>query len=307
LGWSSILFVLFTYVASVIFRESLGPEPTREEGVELNLVQTYFETVPRSMFTIFRCSFGDCSTAGGTPLFEHVTEAHGFIWSLILSGFLFMVAIGLFNVISAIFVDSTLASAAEMAANKKRMRLQNEKRWAVNVAALLRCLLIKSGQEIEEFELKGINGTGGISEAYLEKVLNTEFPSDLIDDVVKDREAVKALNNLDIDPHDHAYLSDIIDPDCSGTIGVLELVDGLKRLRGDPRRSDIVTVDLVARSVQEKVSDMQEKVTDIWHKFLSNPDDAKFKHNQCVLRTEVDAPCQDPVSATAAHARQNHF
>jgi hypothetical protein len=297
LGWSLILFVLFTYVVSLIFRESLGPEASRKED-EISLVQRYFETVPRSMFTIFRCSFGDCSTTGGTPLFEHVTEAHGWAWSLILSGFLFVVAIGLFNVISAIFVESTLASAAEMAANKKRMRLQNERRWAVNVAALIRCLLRESGEEedVEATDSEGIIEPR-ISAEYLDRVLNTEFPSDLIDSVVKDKEAVKALNNLDIDPHDHAYLSDIIDPDCSGTVGVLELVDGLKRLRGDPRRSDIVTVDLVVRSLQEKVSDMQEKVCEIWH---------TIHHENLVPRTQADEPCRDPRHQPVVQGSNSH-
>merc|ERR1712232_1190652 len=77
---------------------------------------------------------------------------------------------------------------------------------------------------------------------------------------VTDHVAVQALNALDIDAQDHKYLSDILDPDKSGSITVLEFVRGLKRLRGEPRRSDIVTVDLMMRSLHEKIDVVVERM-----------------------------------------------
>ena len=47
----------------------------REQAVEN--VSDYFEDVPRAFLTIFRCSFGDCSTASGTPIFEHMSDGSG--------------------------------------------------------------------------------------------------------------------------------------------------------------------------------------------------------------------------------------
>merc|ERR1712050_708623 len=84
-------------------------------------------------------------------------------------------------------------------------------------------------------------------------VMNLSCPIEVMQKLVQEEEAVEALDNLDIDPGDHPYLADILDPDQSGSIGIIELVDGLKRLRGEPRRSDIVTVDLMVRSLQSKV------------------------------------------------------
>jgi len=78
----------------------------------------------------------------------------------------------------------------------------------------------------------------------------------VLDKVVLEPAAVDALNALDIDPHDHDKLSDILDPDHGGTIGVLDLVNGLQRLRGDPRRSDIISVNLMIRSMQDKIEDI---------------------------------------------------
>merc|ERR1712216_1095477 len=96
LGWAIVLFVMTVYVIALVFRETLG----REEVYEF--IFPYFNSVPRSMFTVFRCSFGDCSTGGGTPLFEHVTDQRGWLAALGYCLFIFVVPVGLFNVIAAI-------------------------------------------------------------------------------------------------------------------------------------------------------------------------------------------------------------
>jgi len=86
----------------------------------------------------------------------------------------------------------------------------------------------------------------------------------MIDSVICDnREAVKALQNLDIDPADYGNLCDILDPNHYGYIKVLALVDGLKRLRDDPRRSDVIMVDLMVQSVQDKLDRVWHRTRDI--------------------------------------------
>merc|ERR1712061_118271 len=77
-----------------------------------------------------------------------------------------------------------------------------------------------------------------------------------MEEVLKYPEAIQALNDLDIESHDHKYLADILDPDNNGSIRIVEFIDGLKRLRGEPRRSDIVAVDLMIRSLHQKITDI---------------------------------------------------
>jgi len=258
LMWSVVLFILFIYVVSLVFREGLGPDPKLglSDDDDKN-VERYFNGVPRSMYTIFRCSFGDCSTGAGTPIFEHVSEKQGALWSMIFSAFLFIVAIGLFNVISAIFVQSTLDSAAEIAASKRRAKLDNEEHWATNFVAFLKPLLLHcTWEKLTEHDIHNLD-SGEATLELIDAILATEIPRSVIDEVVReDKVAQKALNNLDIDHSDHRYLSDILDPDNGGTVSAREMVDGLKRLRGDPRRSDIITVDLMLRAMQEKVDEI---------------------------------------------------
>merc|ERR1712048_385656 len=65
-----------------------------------------------------------------------------------------------------------------------------------------------------------------------------------------------ALHALDIRPEDQDKLANFLDPDHSGTIDVLACVNGLRRLRGTPLRSDTISVELVAQATQEKVEEI---------------------------------------------------
>jgi len=247
LGWSMVLFFLTVYMVSLLFREAFGRRNADNIG-------EYFNSVPRSMFTTFRCSFGDCSTSGGVPIFEHVHAEYGALASMFYCCFVFTITIGLFNVISAIFVESTMAAAQAHEASKKRSRLSDEHRWNTRICTLIKRLMLSDPE----------HGAvpGKMSDA-IEEIYSVDVGCSVIDLVVNDPEAIQALHDLDIDPEDHKYLADILDPDNGGSIRVCELIDGLRRLRGDPRRSDIVTVDLMIRSIQVQVGDIQAKVTSL--------------------------------------------
>merc|ERR1712151_689968 len=93
--------------------------------------------------------------------------------------------------------------------------------------------------------------------------MSQDFPVSLIDECVKDPRAIGALKNLDTNEDDFGTLSDILDPDHGGSLGVLDVVDGLSRLRGEPRRSDIVTIDLMIRSMQVSIKEVQQDMQEI--------------------------------------------
>lgn len=233
LGWAMVLFILIIYLTALAFREMFGREPNE------NVVE-YFSSVPRAMFTMFRCSFGDCSSAGGMPIFEHVHRAYGAPASILYCVFIFAVTIGLFNVISAIFVERTMSVAMSLQLEKRRERLGDTKLWNTRIATILKRLVaISQGETM-----------GPKMSERIDDLLSLDMPCEVIDSAAHDPVIVEALHDLDIDPGDHSYLSDILDPDNSGTVRVSEIVDGLRRLRGDPRRSDVVTIDLMVRSLQ---------------------------------------------------------
>jgi len=244
LGWSMILFFMVVYLVSLLFREAFGRK-------EKENVYEFFNSVPRSMFTTFRCSFGDCSTSGGMPIFEHVHNEYGAVASIFYCFFIFAITIGLFNVISAIFVESTMAAAMSLEVAKKKGRLADKRLWNTRISTLIKRLMDVSPE----------HSIPGRMSDNVDEIFSVDVPGKVIDLVVKDPVAIQALNDLDIDPEDHKYLSDILDPDNGGSVAISEFVDGLRRLRGDPRRSDIVTVDLMIRSMQQQIGDIQRKVT----------------------------------------------
>eukprot|EP00929_Paragymnodinium_shiwhaense_P044720 TRINITY_DN22935_c0_g1_i1.p1 TRINITY_DN22935_c0_g1~~TRINITY_DN22935_c0_g1_i1.p1 ORF type:complete len:653 (-),score=101.39 TRINITY_DN22935_c0_g1_i1:131-2089(-) len=243
LGWALLLFVMTVYVVALMFREFLG----REEHYQ---IYEYFNSVPRAMITTMRCSFGECVTIQGTPIFEHVDAKYGFGFSVFYCLFAFAMSIGMFNVISAIFVQSTLASATALTAKQKKTRLLDEKLWASRVHFIV-CRLMESCL------LWDPESSGPLSD-YVDDVYDLKINTSELDRLGADVEVRTALDDLDVDPEDHQLLADILDVEQTGHVAVIELLQGVKRLRGNPRRSDIVAVDLTCRAIQNNLKDMSE-------------------------------------------------
>jgi hypothetical protein len=253
LVWAMVLFFIVVYVIALVFREILGRKEPDGTGQFDNVFQ-FFNSVPRSMFTTFRCSFGDCSTHGGMPIFEWVQQSYGVWYSFIYCAFIFIVSIGIFNVISAIFVESTMVAATQMHSAKKQRRFRDKALWSKMVSRLLR-LIVERSEALGEVPERMSN--------MVEKVMDIDVDCKIVDEVVKEEEAIYCLGELDIDRDDHPYLSDILDPDNGGSITITDFVEGIRRLRGDPRRSDIVTVDLMVRALQVTVGEIKTKVDEL--------------------------------------------
>eukprot|EP00929_Paragymnodinium_shiwhaense_P099468 TRINITY_DN6111_c0_g6_i1.p1 TRINITY_DN6111_c0_g6~~TRINITY_DN6111_c0_g6_i1.p1 ORF type:complete len:852 (-),score=179.08 TRINITY_DN6111_c0_g6_i1:64-2619(-) len=253
LGWAVVLFSLCVYVVALLFREYLG-------RLEHPQIMKYFNTVPRAMFTIFRCSFGDCTTDNGHPIFEYVDQQYGYMYSMSYCGFVFVMSVGLFNVISAIFVESTLAAATKSGRRRKRERLANVTLWSTRIYIIIKKLLEYSPE----------HAMPEVLSEQLDEIYDLEVTCDVMDTVGQDPVGRQALLDLDLEPDDIEHLSDILDPDHGGSIAVIELIEGIRRLRGDPRRSDIVMVDLMIRSIQANVD-----------KILTELDEVKM---HCIVR-----------------------
>jgi len=170
-------------------------------------------------------------------------------------GFVFLVAVGLFNVISAIFVEATVDTAQKIIAKKKKQRLLDESRFVTNITAIVQCIV--NGQmgigmgESEDPHLSDLARSISTLEVTCEEMGHL---------LTSDPVVMRALDELDIDPEDNIYLADILDPDNGGSITVPDLITGIRRLRGVPRRSDIVTVDLMVRSLQERINELHEVI-----------------------------------------------
>jgi hypothetical protein len=238
--WALVLLLLLVYFFALLFvvmTDFVQPNSSHPDGVWV--VAEYFEDVPRSLLTTFRCSFGDCSDSSGVSIIEHSFSSPDTEWLVfVFCAFGFFFWVGLFNVISAIFVESTMTAALSLTKNKKMERLGNFPLWAENISTLIKLLWTESGH------------SDTLLSTQVDKIMETKFPRAVLKDAVMSDKGKNALSNLDIQEEDHEYLDDILDPDNGGSVTIVDLVDGLQRLRGDPRRSDIVTIDLMIRSLQ---------------------------------------------------------
>jgi len=107
----------------------------------------------------------------------------------------------------------------------------------------------KGNRKTEREEDSAVSETS-LSDEF-EQVSKLSYGPRAIDKWVMDPKVKHALDALDIDPQDHDKLSDILDPQNDGQVPVLDLIDGIRRLRGFPRRSDIVCIDLMIRELQK--------------------------------------------------------
>merc|ERR1719329_112870 len=107
----------------MVMRETMGQwcQPDREGRTDAFCTHEHlaeyapqlFSTVPRSCFTMFRCLTEGCESADGTPLMVHILEdgQHGFLIVLLYNMCFLVVTFGLFNLIMAVFVETTLEAA----------------------------------------------------------------------------------------------------------------------------------------------------------------------------------------------------
>eukprot|EP00929_Paragymnodinium_shiwhaense_P108408 TRINITY_DN7472_c0_g1_i1.p1 TRINITY_DN7472_c0_g1~~TRINITY_DN7472_c0_g1_i1.p1 ORF type:complete len:665 (-),score=122.27 TRINITY_DN7472_c0_g1_i1:271-2265(-) len=247
LGWALLLCMIFVYMAALMFREAFGREHNEN-------IHEYFKDVPRAMITTFRCSFLECDTIQGAPIFQYVGEEYGY-WAMgVYTLFAFSMSMGLFNVISAIFVESTLNAASKMKYREKKARLQDDDLWATRIDTIVKQMVQIDGKH-------DVDPTQRMSEM-IDDLYDLDVTRETMDDIGRDPLVQKALADLDVEPEIHDCLSDVLDPDQGGSIAVIELVQGIKRLRGDPRRSDLVMVDLMCRSMQQTIQEV--------HQMLSN-------------------------------------
>jgi len=112
--WATLLLVAAMYIIGVFCCWAIGKSHARQ--LDETYPSKYFRTVLTSMFTAFRCFLGDCSDDSGVSITVRLTERHGVPFMLAYCITTIIVNFGIFNIIIAIYIESTLDSA------KKRYR-----------------------------------------------------------------------------------------------------------------------------------------------------------------------------------------
>merc|ERR1712137_1324122 len=123
-------------------------------------VHPLFKTLDLSMMTVFRCLTGDCSTSTGLPLILLLTGEYGVLFVIFWVATVMLVTFGLYNLIMAIYIEDTLATAksqAESAKARRREAIRVAETTKKLVAKFCRAqLLIQTGKEISVYNVGSI-------------------------------------------------------------------------------------------------------------------------------------------------------
>jgi len=241
--WSHLLLAVPLYLVAMLLRETLGNLADEGHG---NGVEN-FSSLSASLFTSFRCLVsGDCTTEDGKPIFLLVSKAYGFGFALLYCFASVFMTFGLFNVIVAIYVENAVAAAKFNDLRQKQIRLTDQRMFAQKALELVELIW----QRHED------NDRGcSISELSPLEAAQVQITPDLFDELRRCKEFKEILKYLDIADEAQVDLFETLDVDGGGTLDLEELVQGIAKLRGDARRSDVVSVSLMVRAMLENLTD----------------------------------------------------
>lgn len=240
--WSVFLISLPVYSVALVLTDSLKDHDDIP-GAEM------FSNVGTSFYTVFRCVVGnDCTDAEGRPVFVLITDNKNWAFGLVYCITTLVMSFGLFNVIVAIYVENIVAAAKYNDAHSKRQRLRDTSMFAEKATNLVEFIWKKYLEKTENPTLMASD------------VNNLQITPEFFADLRCYGEFQDLLRDLDIADEDTLDLFDTLDVDGGGTIDLEELLTGLSKLRGDARRSDIVSVGLIVRSLQVSVQNLESKV-----------------------------------------------
>merc|ERR1719379_1168877 len=97
--------------------------------------------------------------------------------------------IGLFNVVSAIFVEATMDAASKLQIEKRKLRRSNFDLWAKNIETIIQKLF----QHMPEHKVGN-----DLMSKHLDKIMEMEVPRKTFDEVIKDKEFAACLVELDL-------------------------------------------------------------------------------------------------------------
>merc|ERR1711908_190111 len=91
----------------------------------------------------------------------------------------------------------------------------------------------------------------------VQDALHIKISPDFFADLIAMKDFKQVLVDLDIAEEEHFSLFDTLDVDGGGSIDIEELLTGLEKLRGEPRRSDIIAIRLVVRDIQDRMQRLE--------------------------------------------------
>eukprot|EP00930_Biecheleria_cincta_P084279 TRINITY_DN73771_c0_g1_i1.p1 TRINITY_DN73771_c0_g1~~TRINITY_DN73771_c0_g1_i1.p1 ORF type:complete len:628 (+),score=120.33 TRINITY_DN73771_c0_g1_i1:32-1885(+) len=230
LFWSFVLLMMIVYILGVTCSLLIDNKAHEE-----------FRSLDASMFTVFRCITGDCTKKDGRPLAEEMREQVGELFSLAYVLITVCVTIGVFNLITAIFIDNVTSSQVQ---RKQRLLSDNTLKFEADFKMhLCRLLGIKGWKQVAKARLP-LRERIRVFDGGLNKCAAEEIPRILFNQWLEDRSLLDTLEEAEVEVSFAQALFDSLDANGSGALGLEEICDGFVKLRGPVGKSDVIGMSL---------------------------------------------------------------
>jgi len=286
--WAMLLLLFIIYIMGLLMLTIVTGNP-RETDDYQNHVLPQFQSLGHSMLTLYRCAIGDCATNGDIPLIPLLNNTYGVFFTAPWLMSMMFVTFGLFNLILGVFVESTLETAKF---RKDAIKDQKEERIKVaqHIKKLLRkfCIAQKmvddgkclSGETIRNIPMVGKEDDFDDFEIKISK--------DTFLQVVQDLHVQQLMNELRICT-DRARLFEVFNTNRSDTLTLRQLVQGLLRVRGETRKSDVLAAVLGIRAVADQILEIESNIVDMTSALENMRDvELELKASQDTLELGMD-------------------
>lgn len=244
--WAFLLLNVPVYISALIATSTIGKKDDNP------FVNQSLSSLPRSVFSIFRCSIGDCTFSDGTPAITYVVENHGWVYGVVYVLLVMLTTLGIFGLIVGAFVSVTLAAAQKKEATCRRARLSDS-----TIEARATDLIYKYWQWQR-------NSLANVGEAFIPRDVSAlSVHKEDFEKFLTNADVQTILDDLDISHDDRYRLFDTLDADGGGMLQVDELVSGIMQLRGGMRKSDAIQANLMCRSVRRDLDNFRMDVVKI--------------------------------------------
>mmetsp|Transcript_94764 Transcript_94764/g.267538 ORF Transcript_94764/g.267538 Transcript_94764/m.267538 type:complete len:192 (+) Transcript_94764:2-577(+) len=176
----------------------------------------------------------------------------------------------MFNVIAAIYVENTIAAAKFNELLQKHSRLQDEEMFNSKIQQLLVLVHGIVTQQERKIRTKKVSRYSRRDDALkIGELMQMQITPELFAVLCDNARFSDILAELDVSKEDRISLFETLDVDGGGSLDMKKLVSGIAKLRGDPRRADIIEVGLTLRSLQtsfqEFEHDMRKDMVELLH------------------------------------------
>jgi len=245
------------------------------QKIHLVYGEEYCGSVLRCMFSIFRCMIGDCTSAGGRSLTMIFSHGFGLRFDLLYALSMVCVLFGLFNIITAIFVEATLNGLRQNEIERKYAKAYESTYMTEQLAKLVVCVSHQT-QQLRSRKTKLQSQPSNKRDLSLETFSFGNFdPFDMANDeeiylseeefnqVIKSPEVRALLDELDVVVEPRPGVFEAFNTDESGFVSMSELVSGLMRLRGDLNKVDIVITQMALENLQKRQVHLSEDLNEL--------------------------------------------